>query len=127
MYVSPKHPDYERLSRPPEPPEDGEVLAALPRSRREELRVALAEYEGHPYISLRVWAPGADGRPRPVRGKGCSIRIREVADVIGALRRAAELAAFPMERPAAAAGSPHVADAAAGPFDEFDESGDSRR
>jgi len=59
---------------------------ALPRKRgSEELRVTLAEYEGHPYVSLRVWAPGTDGRPWPVKGKGCSIRIAELADVADAL------------------------------------------
>jgi hypothetical protein len=67
-----RHPRYAEPTRsePPAPPlaETGRRLATFPRNRGEELRVTLAEYEGHLYISLRVWAPGSDGLLWPVRG-----------------------------------------------------------
>ena len=66
MDVSPNHPDYERLkdratiAAPTGPPSPtGELLASFTRPSREgqdcELRLVLDEYEGHPYLSLRVW------------------------------------------------------------------------
>jgi hypothetical protein len=63
--VNPKHPRYAELKERQQagPPEDqGQALATLERSRGEELRVTLAEYEGHPFVNLRVWAPGPDER-----------------------------------------------------------------
>ena len=83
-------PGYVAEPREPEPAEQGRRLATLARGRGAEMRVELASYEGHPYVSLRVWAPGPDGRPLPVRGKGCSIRVRELRDVAAALLEAAD-------------------------------------
>lgn len=62
---------------------------AIPRGEAEELRVSLDEYQGHPFVSIRVWALGRDGQWWPVRGKGCTIRVREMGQVIAALGRAA--------------------------------------
>src|SRR5689334_143522 len=95
MWVSPNHPERERLlfrqsAAPPDP--TGRPLATLQRGRGEELRVSLDEFEGHPFVSLRVWAPGPTGELWPVRGKGVSVRVRELLDVADALREAADLA-----------------------------------
>jgi len=77
--------------RPAGPPRDtGQWLATFDRGPTEELRVTLASYNGHPYIVLRVWALGSDGYWRPVRGKGCSIRLREVAGLAEVLARVAD-------------------------------------
>ena len=103
MWVSPNHPNPPRPYSPPQ--ESGQRLATFPRHGGEELRVNLAEYEGHPYVSLRVWAPGPDGQLLPVKGKGLSVKLREVAglaEVLGQL--AADLPqqgpghALPVER-----------------------------
>lgn len=67
------------------PAETGQRLAAFPRGQDQELRVTLAEFEGHRYVSLRVWAMGRDGQWWPVRGKGCSIRLGEIRSLIEAL------------------------------------------
>ncbi len=66
MWVSPNHPNPPRPYSPPQ--ESGQRLATFPRHGGEELRVNLAEYEGHPYVSLRVWA-ARTGRP-VVAGEG---------------------------------------------------------
>lgn len=84
MYVSPSHPNPPRTQAPPA--DQGERLATFPRNGGEELRVTLSEYQGHPYVSLRVWAPGSDGQLWPTK-KGCSVRIRELADLVEALGR----------------------------------------
>ena len=83
MWVSPNHPNPPRPYSPPQ--ETGQRIATFQRHAGEELRVNLAEYEGHPYVSLRVWAPGPDGQLLPIRGKGLSIKVREVAGLAEAL------------------------------------------
>jgi hypothetical protein len=77
MWISPNHPNPPRQAAAPQ--ESGGRVATFARHGGEELRVSLAEYEGHPYLSLRVWAPGTDGQLWPVRGKGLSVKLREVA------------------------------------------------
>jgi hypothetical protein len=71
----------------PDQAEEGRRLATFPRDPTTELRVTLAEYQGHPYISLRVWERGRDGRWWPVKGKGCSVRIAEAEGLADALRK----------------------------------------
>jgi hypothetical protein len=98
MYVSPNHPEYERLTSPKAGFEDqGKRLATLPRGTA-ELRVSLATYGSalRPWISLRVWEPGYDGQPYPTKS-GCSVRIHEIDDVISALEHAKSILAG--ERP----------------------------
>lgn len=93
MWRNPRYPAPEAPARDDRqgPPEDrGERLATLPRGQGEELRVSLDEYEGRPYISLRVWAIGQDGSWWPTK-KGCSVRIREITDVAQALMRANDM------------------------------------
>src|SRR4051812_16555950 len=72
----------------PDPPrEDGKRLAEIPRGNNAVLRVTLQEYEGRPYLALRVWEKGQDGKLYPCKGKGCSIRISEIPHVQAALAR----------------------------------------
>ena len=90
MWVSPSHPNPPRPRPEGPPPENGHRVATFERHGREELRVNLAEYEGHPYLSLRVWAPGQDGQLWPVKGKGLSVKLREVAGLAEALTSLAQ-------------------------------------
>ena len=89
MYLSPNHPDYERLkgratAEVPKP--TGETLAELERRGRDgveqRLRVALDSYEGKGYVSVRLWEGG-----RPTK-KGCSFRPAELPVIIAALQKA---------------------------------------
>jgi hypothetical protein len=64
-------------SRPP--PENGVRLFTAQRQGfrdqpDSELRLNLCEYEGRPYLSLRLWSRGAGGEFWPTN-KGCSPRI----------------------------------------------------
>lgn len=89
MGVNPNQPEP-RQPRPG-PQETGHRLATFPRRwNGEELRVTLAEYQGNAYIALRVWARGSDGQLWPVKGKGVSVRIAEVADLADVLAEVAE-------------------------------------
>src|ERR671916_350233 len=80
MYVSPNHPDYERLkdratagapTGPPSP--TGSLLAAFPRKGpdggEQELRVVLDSYEGHDYIAVRLWQRDQAGAGGPSRAR----------------------------------------------------------
>lgn len=80
--------NHHRSSPPPQ--EAGERIATFRRhAAGEELRVNLCEYLGHPFVYFRVWAPGFDGTVRPVKGKGVSVKLREVPALAEALTRLA--------------------------------------
>jgi hypothetical protein len=89
-----RQPDREPREHAGTPPvDDGELLDALPRSEgREALRITLKEYEGRPYVGVRIWVrDDRTGAMWPTK-RGCSVRIRELARVVEALQRAAALA-----------------------------------
>jgi hypothetical protein len=64
------------------------VLLELRRGESDVLRVVRKTYEGKPFTDLRVFFRADDGQLRPTK-KGCSIRDREVAEVVAALQRVA--------------------------------------
>lgn len=66
------------------PSPEGERLATIPRGKTEELRLAWDEYEGHPYLGLRVWAKLDEGKWIPTK-KGLSIRLHELAELLEGL------------------------------------------
>jgi hypothetical protein len=68
------------------PAESGERLATFPRNHgTEELRITLCEYNGHPYVAVRLWAlDSKSGEWWPTR-KGTSIRMAEVQGFADAL------------------------------------------
>ena len=71
---------------------DPTLIATLPKSRREEVRVRLGEYHGHRFADVRIYvdAPQADratlGRI-PTR-KGIAVPVAALPDLINALRKA---------------------------------------
>jgi hypothetical protein len=79
--------------RPAPPPEVGTRLATLQRLKeREEIHVCWCEYEGNPYLSLRIWGEGSDGQYWPDRHRGFSVRLRELPDLAEAIAAALDLA-----------------------------------
>jgi hypothetical protein len=98
MWRNPNYPAPEP-SAPPE--ETGTRLATFNRGRGEEqLRVCLDTFEGHRFVSIRLWARGRDGNFWPTR-KGCSIRLRELPELVEVLGRLEEA---PVPERAAASG-----------------------
>jgi len=113
------------------PAENGRRLATFdrkgPKGERAELRVSLDEYQGHPYISVRLWtiATWGDGGWFPTR-KGISIRLGEAEGVAAALAEAVELVGVPEPRPSKGGGRQPLdregsdrTPAGAADFDEF--------
>src|SRR4051794_18493524 len=104
MWRNPRYAAEAPRPQPAPPAEQGRRLAALTRTARDqpdcELRVALDEYQGHPYISIRLWqfAPRSGGWP--IKGRGVSARTREAGGVAAALLEAARRAGGPEARPA---------------------------
>jgi hypothetical protein len=87
MWVNPKLRQAESDTAAASPPaERGRRLATFPRGDRAELRVTLDEYEGRPFVSLRVWEADRPGAPLwPAKGKGCSLRLSEIGGFLEAL------------------------------------------
>lgn len=76
----------------------GRTLAQIPRGSTEELRVALDEFAGHRYVALRLWRlDRRSGEWWPVKGKGVSIRLGELAEVVEALEIAANVAGVDLD------------------------------
>jgi hypothetical protein len=102
----PPRPFEERQAGTAEPPaERGQRLATLKRQNRdkpdEELRVSLDQYQGHDFISVRLWAHDPKSGFWPVKGKGISIRLREAEAVSAALLEAIRLSDQAETQPAA--------------------------
>ena len=81
--------DLEAAKRAPDP---GHVLATLPRPDGTELRVSLHRYEGRPFVRVAPWSRGAAGDAWPVKGKGATLKTRELAAVARALLDALDAA-----------------------------------
>lgn len=64
------------------------VLLELPRGENDVVRVTRKTYEGKPFTDIRVHYRADDGELRPTK-KGCSVRDRELTEVIAALQRVA--------------------------------------
>lgn len=86
MWINPKFKD--QVEQPAPPQEQGRRLATFPRGQGAEMRVNLSEYQGKPFVSLRLWERDQAGAWWPVKGKGCSVRMAEAPGMIDALRAA---------------------------------------
>lgn len=76
----------------PAPTDDGEKLATLDRGPDKELRVRWRQFNGHVFLDIREWSrreAGADWWP--TKGKGVTLKARELPDVIEALEAARRL------------------------------------
>jgi hypothetical protein len=78
-------------------PDQEHVLLELPRGETDVLRVTRKTYQDKPFTDIRVFYRADDGELRPTK-KGCSVRDRELADVIAALQRVATKVASRGER-----------------------------
>src|SRR4051794_15697663 len=82
-----RNPKFAGQGEQPQAPKDsGRQIIALPRGDSVEMRLSLASYLGRPFVSFRIWERGRDGQFWPVKGKGCSVRVGEIANVIAALQ-----------------------------------------
>jgi hypothetical protein len=81
----------------PQPVESGHRLACFDRrsddGRTTQLRVNWATFNGHPYLSLRVWALLDDGRWVPDSRRGCTVKLRELEEFRDAVQQALDIVA----------------------------------
>lgn len=74
------------------PVENGRRIGTIDRSDTEQIRVNWSEFEGKPYVSLRLWKKDDQGQWWPDGKRGMSVRIRELPDLVDALAEALDLA-----------------------------------
>lgn len=77
----------------PQVVESGQRLATFPRGPATELRVNWATFNGHPFLSLRVWCQLPDGRWIPDSRRGCTVKLRELEGFGAAVQQALDMAA----------------------------------
>lgn len=65
-------------------PDPGKVLVSCERQDGSELRVSLKEYQGKPWVDVRIWQAAEGEKTIPTK-KGVGIRTRELPDVVEAL------------------------------------------
>jgi hypothetical protein len=67
-------------------PDPGTVLASIARPDGTQLRVSAHTYEGRPFVRVAPWSSRDGGSTWwPVKGKGASVKVRELAAVAAAL------------------------------------------
>jgi hypothetical protein len=68
---------------------DQAQLAVIRKNALEEIRVGLAEFNGHDLINLRVWADPRNGGTERIPTKaGIACNVRLLPDLIDALQKA---------------------------------------
>ena len=63
------------------------TIATIRRNSREEVRVALQEYNGRPVFAIRAWFQSKEGDMRPSRD-GLTLRVELLPEVARALAEA---------------------------------------
>lgn len=84
---------YAQPQQLPQVSESGQRLATFPRGPSTELRVNWASFNGHPFLSLRVWCQLPDGRWVPDSRRGCTVKLRELEGFAQAVQLALDTAA----------------------------------
>lgn len=76
-----------------QPPQDeGRRLATIQRSESEEVRLSWCEWNGKPFVNLRLWTRDASGGWWPSKDKGMTVKVRELADLADGIGEALDLA-----------------------------------
>ncbi len=69
------------------PPDESRIVAEIPKSRREMIRVTRESYRGYAFVQLRVWFRAEDGEFRPGKS-GIAIAPDKLDAAIAALQAA---------------------------------------
>jgi len=72
--------------------DDGVKVATLDRGPSRELRIRWREFKGHHFLDIREWSVSQhNAQWWPTKGKGISVKARELAVVLTAVQQALEL------------------------------------
>lgn len=72
--------------------DDGVKVATLQRGPNRELRIRWREFKGHHFLDLREWSVNPrNSQWWPEKGKGITIKARELADLATAVSEAIAL------------------------------------
>lgn len=69
----------------PEAPDPGKVLVSIPRPDGTELRVSVHRYQGRDFVRVAPWSRGQGEAWWPAKGKGVTVKVRELGRVAAAL------------------------------------------
>ena len=73
-------------------PDDGRKLATINRGANRELRIRWREFKGHYFLDLREWSVNPkNSQWWPEKGKGITIKARELKNVASAISEAVAL------------------------------------
>lgn len=61
------------------------TISTIPKNSREELRIALTEFNGHQLADLRIYVAGDD--PKPTK-KGVTVNVALLPELVAALQAA---------------------------------------
>ena len=87
-----RQPDAPRTGDRAAPVDSGERLATATRGDSEELRISWAEYQGKPFLNVRLWVRNASGDWWPDKMKGIAFRRHELAALATAVAEALDRA-----------------------------------
>lgn len=73
------------------PQDSGIRLATFPRPEG-ELRLTWNTYEGKSYLRFQLWSKGEDGSFWPVKGKGFTIKVKDLPDLAEGVQKALDMA-----------------------------------
>ena len=62
-------------------------IFTIQKNRKEQLRIRLREYNGHPLLDLRVFEPDSTGRLK-ASTRGVSVNVRLIGEIIEGLEQA---------------------------------------
>jgi hypothetical protein len=68
-----------------------ELIAEIERNRLDRYRVQLAEYQGHPFVDVRIWTTAKDSDELVPTKKGITIPPALLSEVMQGLEQALEL------------------------------------
>lgn len=69
-----------------EKPDEGKVLARVARPDGTEQRVSMHTFNNAPFVRVGLWQRGRDGVSMwPVKGKGTTVKVRELGSVVKGL------------------------------------------
>lgn len=66
------------------------IIAQIPKNKRETLQIDLSEYRGHQLLGLRLWIPNDEGDGLKPTSKGITIAVALLPAIRDALAKAEE-------------------------------------